>query len=34
VGTATITFIDASHASLSFTVNGTTVVKPITRQPF
>jgi cytochrome c553 len=34
VGTATVTFIDASHASLSFTVNGTTVVKPITRQPF
>ena len=34
VGTATITFIDASHASLSFTVDGTAVVKPITRQPF
>lgn len=34
VGTATISFIDPSHASLSFTVNGTTVVKPITRQPF
>ena len=34
VGTATITFSDASHGTLAFSVNGTTVVKPIVRQPF
>lgn len=34
VGTATLTFSDASHGTLAFSVNGTTVVKPIVRQPF
>jgi hypothetical protein len=34
VGTATITFSDPSHGTLAFSVNGTTTVKPIVRQPF
>jgi cytochrome c553 len=34
VGTATITFTDASHATLAFTVNGTLVSKTMTRQSF
>jgi hypothetical protein len=34
VGTAEITFFDASNAQLTFTVNGTVVTKPMTRQPF
>jgi mono/diheme cytochrome c family protein len=34
VGTATITFSDASHATLAFTVNGTLVSKTMTRQSF
>lgn len=34
VGTATLDFSDANHGTLTFTVNGTTVVKTITRQTF
>ena len=34
VGTATLTFFDGSSGSLTFVVNGTTVTKPMTRQPF
>jgi cytochrome c553 len=34
VGTATITFTDASHGTLNFIVNGTVVNKSIQRQPF
>jgi hypothetical protein len=34
VGTATLTFTDASHGTLQFSVNGTTVTKAMTRQSF
>ena len=34
VGTATLTFSDAGHGTYTFSVNGTTVTKNITRQPF
>ena len=34
VGTATLTFTDASHGTLQFSVNGTTVTKTMTRQSF
>jgi hypothetical protein len=34
VGTATLTFTDASHGTLAFTVDGVAVSKPILRQPF
>jgi hypothetical protein len=34
VGTATLTFSDKDHGVLSFTIDGATVTKNITRQPF
>ncbi|HUJ00928.1 MAG TPA: hypothetical protein VLY46_11865, partial [Usitatibacter sp.] len=34
VGTATLSFSDASDGTLSYTVNGVSDSKPITRQPF
>ncbi len=34
VGTATLDFSDASHATITYTVNGTQVVKSIQKQPF
>jgi len=34
VGTATLTFSDASHGTLNYTVNGVSGTKPIVRQPF
>ena len=34
VGTAQLDFSDASHGTLSFTVNGILVTRPIQRQPF
>ncbi len=34
VGTATLTFSDANNGTLSYTVNGVSGSKPITRQPF
>ena len=34
VGTAKISFTDADHGTLQFTVNGVTVTQNITRQPF
>jgi len=34
VGTATLSFSDASSGSLTYTVNGTQVAKPIRKQPF
>jgi hypothetical protein len=34
VGTAQLDFSDASHGTLSFTVNGVQVTRSIERQPF
>lgn len=34
VGNAQINFTDASHGTIAFSVNGTSVVKTISRQPF
>ena len=34
VGTATFTFFDGSNGTLTFSVDGTTVTKPMARQPF
>jgi len=34
VGTGTLTFADASHGTFSYTVDGTSQTKPITRQVF
>src|ERR1700687_3344967 len=34
VGTLSISFIDASHATLNYSINGQQVTKSITRQPF
>jgi len=34
VGSATLTFSDASHGTLSYTVNGVSGTKPMVRQPF
>lgn len=34
VGSATLTFTDATHATFTFSVNGETITKPISRQPF
>jgi cytochrome c553 len=34
VGTATLSFTDANNGTFTFTMNGTTVTKTITRQPF
>jgi hypothetical protein len=34
VGTATISFSDAGHGTYTFSVNGVTITKNITRQPF
>ncbi|MGZ5040544.1 MAG: WD40/YVTN/BNR-like repeat-containing protein [Usitatibacter sp.] len=34
VGTATLTFTDASNATLAYSINGASGVKPLKRQPF
>ena len=34
VGTATLTFSDASNATFAYTVNGVSGTKSITRQPY
>jgi hypothetical protein len=34
VGTGTLSFSDSGHGTWTFSVNGTTVTKSITRQPF
>ncbi|HET9471979.1 MAG TPA: hypothetical protein VFO24_12810, partial [Usitatibacter sp.] len=34
VGSATLTFSDASHGTLAYSVNGVSGTKPIVRQPF
>ncbi|MGZ5049005.1 MAG: hypothetical protein ACXWF0_17695, partial [Usitatibacter sp.] len=34
VGSATLTFSDASHGTFAYTVNGVSGAKSITRQPF
>ena len=34
VGAVTLTFSDADHGTLAFTVNGVQVIKNITRQPY
>ena len=34
VGTATLSFIDRNSGTLDFTIDGSSVTKPITRQPF
>jgi hypothetical protein len=34
VGSAQLSFTDSSHGTLSFTVNGVTITREITRQPF
>jgi hypothetical protein len=34
VGTATLTFSDADHGTLTYSVNGVSGTKPMVRQPF